>query len=195
MDVLLASTSPRRAALLRQLGLEIDIAAPDVDESHIAGESPAAYVTRLSRMKWAVAVTGLPAVAADTAVIIGGMILGKPESREHAACMLGWLAGETHEVVSGVTVGVPGGSAETFSVKTRVTMRSVSPHEIDQYWDTGEPADKAGAYGIQGLGALFVRRIEGSYTNVVGLPLSETAVALAGCGVDCFALNAKRRGR
>ena len=114
MDVLLASTSPRRAALLRQLGLEIDIAAPDVDESHIAGESPAAYVTRLSRMKWAVAVTGLPAVAADTAVIIGGTILGKPESREHAARMLGRLAGETHEVVSGVTVGVPGGSAETF---------------------------------------------------------------------------------
>lgn len=194
MDVLLASSSPRRAGLLRQVGLRIGVCAPDVDESYIAGESPAAYVTRLARTKWATAEATVPAVAADTAVVIGDAILGKPGSRGDAAQMLGRLSGATHEVVSGVTVGVPGGSAETFSVSTRVTMRTITPQEIDWYWDTGEPADKAGAYGIQGLGALFVARIEGSYTNVVGLPLTETAAALARNGIDCFALSAGRVG-
>lgn len=195
MDVLLASQSPRRAGLLRQLGLELTISTPDVDERHISGEAPDTYVMRLSRTKWATAQGTLPAVAADTAVVIGGEILGKPGSRHEAARMLGALSGETHEVVSGVTVGVPGGTAETFSVSTRVTMRPISSRELDQYWNTGEPADKAGAYGIQGLGTLFVERIDGSYTNVVGLPLMETAMALSRNGVDCLALHDARLAR
>jgi len=184
---ILASASPRRRQLLEQIGLSFEVRAAAVDETPQPGETAMDYVHRAARLK-AEALTrnppvpGLPVLAADTEVVLDGAILGKPKGRDEALRMLARLSGRSHQVLSVVALW-KGGSLETARCESRVSFRVLRPGEAEAYWATGEPRDKAGAYGIQGLGALFVERLEGSYSNVVGLPLFETAELLRRAGV------------
>lgn len=180
----LASASPRRRDLLASIGVVIEVRAVDIDETPLLGEGAADYVSRLAREK---ALAGarlstLPTLGADTAVVCDGDILGKPEGREQAGAMLRRLAGRAHEVLTAVAVHGPAGLVEA-CVTTRVVMCEITDEEIAAYWVSGEPADKAGGYAIQGLAAVFVARIEGSHSAVVGLPLFETAGLLRRQGV------------
>ena len=151
------------------------------------GESPAAAAERLARAKaqvgWQVDGAGPPLLGADTVVSIGGEILGKPHDRASALAMLGRLSGREHEVWSGIAVASAAGIASR-AVCTRVRMRRITATEMAAYWDSGEPDGKAGAYAIQGRGAVFVESIAGSYSNVVGLPLFETAQLLHQFGIQ-----------
>jgi len=178
--LVLASASPRRRELLGVLGVEFTVAPADIDESVQPGELPQAYVRRMALSKaravHAVADEGV-VLGSDTAVVIGDRILGKPADRDDAVAMLSELSGRTHRVMSAVALLDVGGCGEALSM-TDVTFRNISVAEAEAYWDTGEPADKAGAYGIQGFGAVFVSEIRGSYSGVVGLPLFETAALL-----------------
>jgi len=186
--LLLASRSPRRAELLRTLGVAFRVIDVEVDETTRVGEAPVDYVRRLARDKARArqAVAGgasLPVLAADTTVVLDGAILGKPLDDADARAMLARLAGRTHEVLTGVAVIDARGWLDDAVVATRVSFRALSPAEIAAYVASGEPADKAGAYGIQGLGGALVERIDGSYSNVVGLPLVETLALLDAAGV------------
>ncbi len=177
----LASSSPRRRELLAQLGLSFEVIRADVDESPRAGETPEVYVERLARAKAAAGLAQLPSglvVAADTTVALGDAILGKPADFDQAQAIWRQLAGREHRVLTGVAVG-QGARIESRCVSTWVRFRELSEAEMLAYWKTGEPADKAGGYGIQGRATVFVEEIRGSYSNVVGLPLSETAALLA----------------
>ena len=187
--IILASQSPRRRQLLGQLGLEdFAILVPDVDESYDPALSPEEIVSSICRRK-ARAARDLSGdgdaviIAADTMVFLDGLRLGKPHSREEAFQMLRSLSGREHQVRSGVTV-CRGDRTETQCESTAVRFRPLTDREIWAYIDTGEPMDKAGAYGIQGLGALFVEGIRGDYCNVMGLPLFRLGRMLAGFGVD-----------
>lgn len=181
----LASTSPRRRELLAQLGLDFHVLRVDVDESTRAGETPADYVLRLAREK---AAAGLAqagegvVIAADTTVVLGETVLGKPASLDEALAMWRALSGREHVVLTGVAVG-DGDRLEAQVVGTRLRFRAISEAEMRAYWASGEPCDKAGGYAIQGLGAVFVTGIDGSYSNVVGLPLAETAAMLGAFGI------------
>jgi septum formation protein len=187
----LASASPRRSALLTQIGVPHRIFAAQIDEAVLAGETPRQYVARVAAAKAraiaadAAGSGGLPVLGADTAVILGERILGKPESAPEAREMLAALAGRTHEVLSAVAL-CDGPSLRSRISYTRVTLRALSAREIDDYWASGEPRDKAGGYAIQGLAAVFIERIEGSYSGVMGLPLFETAALLAEAGVPVW---------
>lgn len=185
--IYLASRSPRRAELLRQVGVVFELIELDVDESVEPGEQADDYVRRVAEEKaWAgigVRERDLPILGADTAVVVDGDILGKPSGREEALGMLARLSGRTHRVLSSVAVA-DGDTCHVALNETRVTFRSLAPAEAAAYWATGEPADKAGAYGIQGMGAIFVQRIEGSYSGVMGLPLFETARLLERYGIS-----------
>ncbi len=183
----LASASPRRRELLASIGVTVEVWPVDIDEAPLAGETPVAYVARLAREKARAGAegSGLPVLGADTAVVCDGAILGKPESCEHAAAMLRSLSARAHEVLTAVAVSGPAGLLEA-CVVTRVVMREVTEGEIATYWATGEPVDKAGGYAIQGLAAVFVERVEGSHSAVVGLPLFETAALLARQGVPVW---------
>jgi septum formation protein len=178
--VVLASGSPRRLELLRRIGIEPVVRAADVDETPHDGEAPATTVARLARAKARAvdrARTDL-VLAADTEVVLEGAVLGKPADVTAAAAMLRSLSGRSHLVVTGVHVLY--GEREAATVEeTVVHVRPISDSEIDAYVATGEPFGKAGAYAIQGAGGMFVERIEGSDTNVIGLPLA-TVVRLAG---------------
>lgn len=187
----LASRSPRRAELLQQLGLETIFMAADVDESPLPDEAPHDYVLRLAQAK---AETGLaalqaqggealPLLAADTTVAIDGLILGKPEDDADARAMLLRLSGRWHEVHTGVAVASASGVHVRLST-TRVEMTTLDEATIQAYIATGEPRDKAGAYGIQGLASTFIRRIEGSYSGVMGLPVFETSELLKQAGIS-----------
>jgi septum formation protein len=184
VQLYLASRSPRRQELLRQVGLRFAIAPAEVDEQRSAGQSPADYAvaTALAKARAARVPGPEPVLGADTDVVIDGEILGKPADRAQAVAMLQRLAGRTHEVYSGVAL-VQGARAETTLSITRVTFGPISVAQAQAYWETGEPADKAGAYAIQGYGAQFVREIHGSYSGVVGLPLYETLELLRRFGV------------
>ncbi len=177
----LASTSPRRRELLQQIGLSFEVLRVDVDESTQANESPEAYVQRLSLAKAQMGLTQCPnnslVLAADTTVVIDNHIIGKPETLEQAITIWQSLSGRCHQVLTGVTLANHRQS-KTIVVATDVYFRLLSTQEMQSYWQTGEPQDKAGGYGIQGKGALFVEKIDGSYSNVVGLPLTETAQLL-----------------
>lgn len=184
--LVLASASPRRSELLRQLGVHFRVLPVDVDETPAPGESPREYVVRVASDKAHAARSALdtdaaPVLAADTAVVIDGRILGKPVDAEDAARMLRALSGRRHEVLTAVVLRVADREERAVN-RTAVGFRRLDAEEIDAYWRSGEPAGKAGAYAIQGLGAVFVERIEGSYTGVMGLPLFETARLLAGFG-------------
>jgi septum formation protein len=170
--LVLASRSPRRAELLRAAGIEFIIRTVDVDESMEGKESPAGYVQRLA-VKKAQAVTAQPdemILGADTIVALGDEILGKPRDEDHAREMLQRLSGQRHEVYTGVCLATIEGSRTEFS-STHVWFNEMSASEIEDYVRSGEPLDKAGAYAIQGLAAKFISRIDGSYSNVVGLPV------------------------
>ena len=183
--LILGSTSPRRAELLKQIGLSFETLSPDIDETPRAEELPGAYVSRMSKEKYRSLIVGPNTwtndvlLTADTVVVFDQRILGKPVDGDDARLMLSSLSGQQHSVLSSVTVGTSEHDNRQILVETIVKFRTLTVKEIDNYWRTGEPQDKAGAYGIQGIGALFVERIEGSYTNVVGLPLMETAQILA----------------
>ncbi|QFJ55721.1 Maf family protein [Pseudobutyrivibrio xylanivorans] len=175
MKIVLASGSPRRRELLTQAGIEYIVDPADIEE--VTKETmPDKVVEDLSRQK-AVAVaakhTGQIVLAADTVVAYDGKILGKPADEDDAFRMLTELSGRTHQVFTGVTIVDASGDAKTFSECTEVTMYENSPEAIKAYISSGEPMDKAGAYGIQGLGAVLVEKINGDYNNVVGLPLAK----------------------
>jgi len=179
----LASASPRRSALLDQIGVPHRIRPLALDETRLPGETPADYVQRLARAKaeqlWSQLAEDerLPVLGADTTVALGGETLGKPADRAEAALILRRLSGQTHQVLTAVALR-HGRGCEVKLSSSEVTLRPLSEREIADYWDSGEPADKAGAYGIQGRAALFIEHIAGSYSGIVGLPLYETGQLL-----------------
>jgi septum formation protein len=188
--VILGSSSPRRRDLLAAVGLQFTVVRPGTEEKVRPGEGPEDYVRRNAREKGAWVAEhaskeqhphGFIVISADTIVVIGGLVLEKPVDRDDAVRMLGRLSGRTHEVMTGVTIQAGGAAPAqpvTFAVHTRVRIKTLSPHEIDAYVRTGEPLDKAGAYAAQGIGSYMVESIEGSYTNVVGLPVSQVVECL-----------------
>lgn len=185
--LVLASGSPRRRELLDQIGIPWEALPVDIDETPGADEAPAAMVERLARTKAEVgrerAGRERIVLGADTSVVIDGEALGKPPDAAAADAMLARLSGREHEVISGVAVATRAGVVTT-RVSTRVALRHIERRERAAYCASGEPMGKAGGYAIQGLAAVFVRAIEGSYSNVVGLPLFETARLLADAGMD-----------
>jgi septum formation protein len=182
--IYLASASSRRSELLRQIEVTHAVRPVDIDESPLVGEHPQAYALRLAIEKARALWRRLPSserrpvLAADTTVALGGEILGKPADREDATRMLERLSGRDHEVHTAVAVLHAQGSDARLSSST-VSFRPLTREEIDWYWHTGEPADKAGAYAVQGRGAIFIRHLSGSYSGVMGLPLYETWELLA----------------
>jgi septum formation protein len=178
--LILASSSPRRRELLAQIGCNFSPLSVDIDERPFEGESASAFVTRMAAEKSQAgrlksgqqkAVLG-----ADTIVVLEGEIMGKPVDEQHAAEMLCRLSGRTHEVLSAISLR-SNSHQQALSV-SHVTFREISEREMHDYWLSGEPKDKAGGYGIQGLGAIFIEHLEGSYSGVMGLPLFETAQLL-----------------
>ena len=191
MTVILASQSPRRRQLLGQMGLEFTTQSPEIDESAFHGRDAQDLVETLSREKarW-VARQQTPdtlVIGADTVVVLDGAILGKPRDGAEAEAMLAALSGRDHQVFTGVTL-CQGDRILTQAEETQVTFRPLTGQEIRQYVSTGEPMDKAGAYGIQGLGGLLVEGIRGDYHNVMGLPICRLGRMLLNFGVDCLAL-------
>jgi septum formation protein len=184
----LASASPRRRQLLDLIGVPHVVTPADIDETPRGAEDPADYVLRLAREKaetiWR-RHDDLPVLAADTTVVVDREILGKPESEHEAHAMLGKLSGRTHVVHTGIALRTAAGSSVELS-STDVRFAPLTPAQIGAYWASGEPQGKAGAYAIQGLGAVFVAGISGSYTGVMGLPLFETAELLRKAGVTLW---------
>ncbi|MHA6790809.1 Maf family protein [Pseudomonas bijieensis] len=187
----LASGSPRRRELLTQIGVPFTAVSADIDETPLAQETPSAYVERLARGKAEAGRRALRAdvdgcvLGADTAVVLDGRILGKPLDQADAMTMLLSLSGREHEVLTAIAI-LDGQHCESRVVRSLVRFRSITEQEAAAYWASGEPRDKAGGYGIQGLGAVFVAGLEGSYSAVVGLPLCETAELLGHFGIPCW---------
>jgi len=187
-QVILASASPRRKELLEQIRVRYRVNPVNIDETPLLNESPETYVRRLAAEKSAACLAqcgkSLPVLGADTAVVLGGMIMGKPKDQADAMAMLQQLSGQTHQVFTALSLrGRQHWQALTV---TEVTFRALTASEIAAYWQTGEPVDKAGSYAIQGLGGIFVESIRGSFSGVVGLPLFETAELLAKQGIEFF---------
>jgi septum formation protein len=181
----LASVSPRRRELLSQIGVPHVAMGADIDEAVVPGETPGDYVMRLAREKaLAIRQSGqyLPVLAADTTVVVNGKIFGKPRDQTEAVEMLAELSGRAHEVLTAIALADSRGVAERLSSST-VRFRDLSLEECLAYWETGEPRDKAGGYAIQGLGAVFVESLRGSYSGVMGLPLFETGELLRAAGI------------
>ena len=178
--IILASSSPRRKELLEQVGLKFEIFSPDIDESVCIGESADHYVQRLAQQKAQAILAQFPdaiVIAADTSLVLDHKIIGKPESKQHAFEIWTELSDRQHDVLSGVCVlssECDPNTIQSVVVRTQVHFQKLSQLDMEQYWATGEPIGKAGAYAIQGYAAQFIPRIQGSYSNVVGLPLYET---------------------
>ena len=193
----LASASPRRRELLAQIGVAHTTAAANIDESVLAGETATDYVLRMARAK-ALAVRGhagaLPVLGADTSVVLDGVICGKPASAADGLAMLGRLSGRTHTVLTAVALVVPGSAPATRLSTSEVTFRKLSHAECLAYWESGEPRDKAGGYAVQGRAAVFIERLNGSYSGVMGLPLFETAELLRAAGMPCLLARAGTAG-
>jgi septum formation protein len=189
--IYLASGSPRRRELLQQIGVSFQVIGTDLDETALRGESPLAYVSRLAQAKATVGwersgdSAGAPVLAADTAVVLDGSILGKPAGLNDAMAMLLKLSGRTHEVLTAVALRTAAGMEVKVS-RSAVMFRSIDPDEARAYWETGEPSDKAGAYAIQGYAAIFISDLKGSYSGVMGLPLFETAELLKAAGITLW---------
>lgn len=188
---MLASGSPRRAELLARLGLDPVVRPTDVDETPRRGEGADALVVRLATAKAAASAAlgdghDEVVLAADTVVTLDDEVLGKPRDRDDAAAMLRRLSGRTHDVVTGIAV-VRGPVSAVTRVTTAVTFRHLDDAEVAWYLATGEPDDKAGGYGLQGAGAVLVSRVDGSDTNVIGLPLAESVELLRDIGFDALA--------
>jgi septum formation protein len=188
-QIYLASRSPRRRALLAQIGVRFAVLEAHTDETRRPGEHPEDYVLRLAVEKARRARAALspndprPVLGADTAVVVGERILGKPETLDESLGMMRVLSGRSHRVLTGIAL-IAGDGERTDLSESRVTFRSVDEEEALRYWCTGEPRDKAGGYGIQGLGALFVASLSGSYSGVMGLPLFETGRLLGQVGIQ-----------
>ncbi len=189
-SVYLASGSPRRFELLQQLGLMPEKILATIDETPYDGESALAYTERMAKEKSAQAIQNnpnlhhhIPVLSADTTVALNDYIMGKPTDKNDAFDMLKKLSNTTHQVISSVCIFHQGQHFFATQISD-VSFRELNDHEILRYIETGEPMDKAGAYGIQGLAATFVRHLNGSYTGVMGLPLYETTQLLAQCGID-----------
>lgn len=186
MQVILASASPRRLALLQQIGIEATVCPADFDE--VSGSAVQAedvvLANAVGKCQAVVKIKGdsLPVIAADTVVVAEGVILGKPQDAEDAIAMLKQLSGKTHKVLTGIAVSYAGEMLAEVC-ETKVVFRDLTDEEIKNYVATGEPLDKAGAYGIQGKGAVLVEKIDGCYNNVVGLPLTRMQLILAKLGV------------
>lgn len=183
----LASSSPRREKLLRKLGLDFRIISPNVIEKHTDGESPDEYVLRISLEKALTVAATLEdkyiVIGADTIVVCDGRILGKPKDEEEAKSMLMRLSGRYHLVMTGLSIVKPKSEIMHIeNVKSMVKFKSLNPHEIEEYVKSNEPLDKAGGYAAQGIGAFMIEEIKGSFTNVVGLPLSSLSNALKNLG-------------
>ncbi|MFZ7259596.1 Maf family protein [Avibacterium avium] len=191
----LASQSPRRLQLLQQLGLKVEIFNADIDETPKADEQPVDYVRRMAQEKNHAArqqleklanfAPHLPILSADTSVVCDGQILGKPQNHAQAAQMLRLLSDRTHQVLTAVCVSLPD-QKHSLVQTSQVTFKPLTEQEISAYIRTGEPMDKAGAYGIQGVGGIFISHIEGNFSGVMGLPVFETAELLRQVGVDLF---------
>ena len=190
----LASGSPRRRELLSQIGVPFTPVAASIDETPLDAEPADAYVERLAREKAAAGLAVLRAsgveghlavLGADTAVVLDGQILGKPQGQADALAMLAALSGREHDVLTAVAV-TDGERCLSVNVASRVSLRPISPEQALGYWASGEPQDKAGSYAIQGLAAIFVKALQGSYSAVVGLPLSETAELLEQFAIPCW---------
>ena len=188
MKFILASASPRRRELLASIGLDFDVIPSHVPEVHQEGEAPEEYVARLSRDKAHALAVQYPAqwvIAADTTVLLGEQLLEKPADAKDAARMLGTIAGKTHVVYTGVTLErAESEYRDTRVAESEVRMLPLSEGDIEWYVATGEPLDKAGAYAVQGIGAMFIDSIHGSYTNVVGLPLATLFLMMRKAGID-----------
>lgn len=229
-QIYLASASPRRAELLRQLGVDFQLLVQDVPERRLPGEAAEDFVRRLAMEKAQAAWRQLlespqrggkspqrgdkspqrgnkshqrgnksrPVLGADTVVVVDNEILGKPRDREHALAMLGSLSGRMHRVLTAVAVVARDDLGQDrlrlACSESKVWFRSLSQAEREAYWCSGEPQDKAGAYGIQGLGALFVQRLEGSYSGVMGLPLFETGELLREFGLEILRSEKNKQG-
>jgi septum formation protein len=186
--VYLASGSPRRRELLQQIGVPFRVVGAAIDEAVLPDETPLQYVERLAAAKaeagWERSrdFAHAPVLAADTAVVLDGKILGKPADGQDAEDMLRQLSGRTHEVFTAIALRTANGLQSRIS-RSEVTFRSIAAAEARGYWETGEPSDKAGAYAIQGLGAIFIADLRGSYSGVMGLPLFETAELLCNAGL------------
>ena len=193
--VFLASASPRRSELLRQIGVRFEVRAAAIPEDPRPGEAPDAYVLRLAKAKARAVAAALrpdeqaPVLAADTAVVLDGELLGKPADTAEAVAMLERLSGRSHRVLTAVTLDC-GTDVESLRSDSEVRFRATTAAERHAYCSTGEPFDKAGGYGIQGHAAVFVESLQGSYSGVMGLPLFETAALLARAGVQ-FWLTAR----
>lgn len=194
--LVLGSASPRRREILGSLGIPLVVLPADIVEDTEPGEAPEAYLERIARGKLEAVAARLESnpvrasaaalLVADTTVVLGGRILGKPRDVAEAADMLRDLTGHTHRVLTRYAIAAPGVPAEPLvarTVETRVTLRRASPDEIERYAATGEGLDKAGAYAAQGIGTFLVERVDGSYSNVVGLPACEVVVDLRSCGL------------
>jgi septum formation protein len=186
LRVVLASASPRRRELLRLVGIDHEVRPADIDESYLPGEPPDAHAERLARGKAetiaAIAGPETVTIGSDTIVVVDGDVLGKPRDREHARQMLRRLSGRSHVVMTGVAVSWRGSTLSGVE-QVGVTFRGLSDEEIERYIDTGEPMDKAGAYGIQGFGATIVARVDGDYFAVMGLALNRLAGLLRQSGL------------
>ena len=193
--VILASGSPRRAELLRGAGLSFEVVVPEIDEAPLPGEAPADFVCHTTRVKEESLHEGDATIlAADTAVVDGTRILGKPTDAADAIDMLKSLSGRAHDVMTGVCLRFPD-RTECFHIETQVEFRKLSDEEIAAYVATGDPMDKAGAYAIQGGAAKMVRRIDGSYSNVIGLPLCEVMEILEEASAGFIEVNGQKSKR
>jgi len=187
--LILASASPRRRALLDQIGVSYRVRPAEIDETPLATEPPDQYVLRVAQAK-ASAIrlandNALPILGADTAVVLDNTILGKPRGSREGVEMLRRLSGRWHQVISAVHLNLGMGTTGLEAVSiSRVHFRRLEEHEILAYWKTGEPLDKAGGYAVQGRGAIFVKSLEGSFSGVMGLPLYETAELLKEAGIE-----------
>lgn len=186
--IILASASPRRRELLDQIKVRYDVYPVNIDETPRPGETPLDYVLRMAAEKSSVCIRrlgySLPVLAADTAVVMGTRIIGKPQGRDDAVAMLTLLSGKTHQVYSAISLR--GNEHDQAVSITDVTFKQLTEREIMAFWQSGEPLDKAGGYAIQGMGSIFVESIKGSFSGVVGLPLFETAQLLSKQGIELF---------
>lgn len=182
----LASGSPRRREILAAMGFAFETVSVDVDEQRLANESAEEMVLRLAIAKAQAATHGEIVLGADTVVVLGDRVLGKPLHEDDAVDMLLALSGKTHTVLTGVALKTPTGTYTKLS-STEVRFREIGQDEARRYWQSGEPADKAGSYGIQGIGGMFVESISGSYSGVMGLPVFETVELLGAAGISVLA--------
>ncbi|MCY3851852.1 MAG: Maf family protein [Acidimicrobiaceae bacterium] len=200
MRLVLASASPRRRELLRGLDLSFSVSPADIDETPMSEEAPAHYVERLARQKaQALAAAGTTVIAADTVVVFDGGILGKPKDRAHAVEVLSRLANRTHEVATGVAVIATSPAGERHEISgmetTKVTFGETTPRRLDSFLDSGEYTDKAGSYALLGASSIFADHVEGSVSNVVGLPLPLLDRLCSQIGVDLLSFRLRSTGR